>query len=203
MQECIVTDAGLAHLVSSLQLCKSIQRCTMAAMFCSKTSPSQHMPGVSKILANCADTLEYANLAFNLIENDGLANLSEGLQLCKSLKCLLLRSTGLTPRCAPILRDIVSCLPILEALDVAQNHLGDSGLEQLAVGLVCCTRLTQLALSNTKISNHSIPILCRMLASLPSLVDLWADENGFQDDDLQQLRKAVHRDLQLHTSFPV
>ena len=200
---CTVTDAGLEQLISSFQLCRSIKRLKMperTAMYGSNSSPLQHMAGMSTVLANCARTLEYVNLSYNpWIGNDGLDSLSGGLMECKSLKSLYLDHTGLTSRGASTLCDIVSCLPSLKGLKVGLNDLGDSGLEQLAVGLHCCAHLKQLDLKATEISARSVPILRRMLTSLPLLVELGVDGNGLGDNDLQELLRSVHRDIRLET----
>ena len=199
---CTGTNAVVEQLVSSLLACKSVRTFTMTTMFLSTSSSLQHMPGLSRVLANCARTLESVNLVYNPgIGHVELGKLSAGLKQCKSLKSLYLQRTGLTARGASILSDIVSSLPGLEKLDVTQNGLGDSGLEQLAIGLLSCTRLRQLALSDTEISTRSVPILCRLLASLPSLAAVWVDQNGFGDGDLLELRRAVHPNRRMHLSF--
>ena len=81
---CYMQDAGLAQLLPGLQRCKSMKSFHM----CHNGLSSQHMSAVSGVLANNASTLEYVNLSFNRIGEDGLEKLSEGLKQCRNLQKL-------------------------------------------------------------------------------------------------------------------
>ena len=146
---CIIPDAGFEQLLCVLQPCNSIQEFSMTNMIFSL--PTQHMSSIGTILANSASTLEEVDLCESVLGDDGLEQLTPGLQQCRNLKRLQLNYTCLTFRSAPTLRDVVSCLPRLKNLSLSGNDLHDSGIEQLASGLQHCTALRQLTVEHTKL----------------------------------------------------
>ena len=181
---CHMTDSGLSRLLPGLQRCKSIKTFDMTWNHLS----SQHMLALSTLLADNAGTLERVDLASNAIGDDGVATLSEGLKHCTKLKTLFLAGNNLTSRSGATVSDVLPVLSTLERLSV--GGLGDDGMEQLAHGLQFCTRLKVLWISPTGWSSRSVPLLHRLLRSLSSL-KLYAEENDFTKDALQQLRRRV------------
>ena len=183
---CYMHDAGLAQLLPGLQRCKFIKSFIMGG----NNLSSQHMSAVSDVLANNASTLENVNLSYNEIGNDGLEKLSEVLKRCKKLKMLWLPGNGLTLGSASTLSDVLSSLPSLEGLSVGENDLGDNGMAQLTHGLQCCTNLTVLYIRKTALSSRSVPVLHRLLSSLPSL-QLSVGSDDFSDEDTKKLLCGV------------
>ena len=179
---CYMHDACLAQLLPGLQRCKFIKSFDVSFNYLS----SQHMSAVSDVLANNASTLENVNLSLNKIGNDGLEKLSEDLKRCKKLKKLGLSENGLTLRSASTLSDVLSSLPSLELLSVGENALGDNGIAQLTHGLQFCTNLKELYIRKTALSSRSVPVLHRLLSSLPSL-QLSVGINDFSDEDTKKL----------------
>ena len=183
---CRMTDSGLAQLLPGLQRCKSIKAFSLAGNDLS----SQHMSAVSGVLANNASTLGNVSLSGNMIGDEGLEKLSGSLKRCRTLTKLWLEVLGLTSRGASTLSDALSSLPSLEQLSVIGNDLGDNGIAQLANRLQFCTRLRWLDIARTALSSQSVPILNRLLLSMPS-VQLKVDRRDFTEEDKQKLLCGV------------
>ena len=184
-----LSDAGLEQLLFGLQPCKFIEGIQLHPML--SDFPPQRMSTMGAILANSASTLQAVYLDHSVMGDDGLEALAAGLKQCRNLKRLQLKDTCLTSRSAPTLRDVVSCLPNLERLWIGNNDLHDSGMEQLASGLQHCIVLQILDVGNTKLSAHSVPVLCNLLSSLHRLDRLWISRNGFTDSDVKKLCRSV------------
>ena len=139
---CYISDAGFAQLFSGLNQCSYIQKFRMG-----RNSLFRSVAAMSDLIENNVSTLEAVLFSGITLGDSGLEKLATGLQRCVKLKWLQLRSNGLTSRSGATLSDVLCKLPALECLRVASNHLGDSGMEQLACGLKSCTRLEVLDIS--------------------------------------------------------
>ena len=193
---CDMNDAGLAQLLPGLLCCKSMLRLA----FEGNQLSSQHMLAVSDILANSATTLETMNLGFNMIGDDGLEKLSEGLKRCRKMKMLRLSRNHLSSKSASILSNVLRSLQSLEELSIGRNNLGDIGIEQLANGLQLCSRLVQLNIYRTAMSSKSIPVLLHLLSSLPSL-RLVVGRNDFSKEGRKRLVCVLSSDGGKRVSF--
>ena len=182
---CSMHDAGLAQLLPGLQRCKSIKSFNVGR----NNLSAQHMSAMCGVLANNAGTLEYVDLSFNRIGDDGLEKLSKGLERCRKLNELRLIKTDLTSRSASILSDVQSSLSSIAILSVGFNYLGDNGIAQLAKGLQFCTHLKWLNIEGTELSSHSFPVLHRLLSSVPSL-QLGVGSDDFNEED--NLLQSIH-----------
>ena len=179
---CFMHDAGFAQLLPGLQRCKSIQSFDLW----SNNLSAQHMSAVSGVLASNASTLEGVTLSLNRIGDEGMEKLCDGLQQCTKLKKLELIQNNLTTRSSVNLSNVLSGLPNLEQLSVDGNDLRDDGIAQLADGLQFCTRLGGLYVRKTALSSQSVPVLHRILSSLPSL-HLSVGEYDFSEEDKKKL----------------
>ena len=181
---CRMTDSGLAQLLPGLQRCKSIGMFNVLG----NSLSSQHMSAMSNILANNASTLSALSLGQNRIGDDGLDHLLERLKQCRGLKMLSLCMNGLTTRSDATLSDVLSGLSSLE--DLVVSVLGDDSMEQLAHGMQTCKRLKCLYVMPARLSTRSVPVLHRLLSSIPSLT-LQAFENDFSEDAKKELYRRV------------
>ena len=194
MGGCYLTDDGLSRLLPGLLCCKSIKYLTLSDNFLT----SVHMSGVSAVLSNNAGTLEEVYLELNIIGDFGVEKLLGNLKQCKKLKRLVLSKNHLTPRCGPTIQEAVSRLPLLEELNIGYNKLGDTGLEQVAKGLLHCSRLNRLLIDKTDVSSRSVPAICRLLSSLHSLVWISATGVVFSEDDIKRISSAANPRVNLN-----
>ncbi|XP_061563101.1 ribonuclease inhibitor-like [Cololabis saira] len=112
------------------------------------------------------------------------------LPVVKASKKVLLSGCNLSEDICPLLSSVLSSQSSsLTELDLSNNDLQDSGLEQLCPGLESqhC-HLECLRLSGCNLSKHICPLLSSVLSSQSSsLTELDLSNNDLQDSGLEQL----------------
>ncbi|XP_061566795.1 NLR family CARD domain-containing protein 3-like, partial [Cololabis saira] len=112
------------------------------------------------------------------------------LPVVKASKKVLLSGCHLSKDICPLLSSVLSSQSFsLTELDLSNNHLQDSGLEQLCPGLESphC-HLESLRLSGCHLSEDICPLLSSVLSSQSSsLTELDLSNNHLQDSGLEQL----------------
>lgn len=182
------TEEGLLQLLPAIKASKSamLNGCNLTAGCC---------PALSSTLSSGSNELNSLDLSDNSFLDSGMEQLCTGLQSphCK-LKILRLNRCGLTYRCCGKL-EAVLCSPSsrLQALDLSDNDLEDSGVQQLCEGLrrVSC-KLQTLRLSFCNITADGCEYLASAVKSNPShLQELDLSYNHLGDSGVKLISDAL------------
>merc|ERR1711865_338499 len=115
-------------------------------------------------LTDKAFQLEELRLRGNRIEDQGAADLSEGLSKCQRLKIL----------------------------DLGENQLEDAGAEALAAQLRLCPALEELDLSFNAIADDAAPAMAELITTLPTLTTLNLNYNAISTKGSKILAQGAH-----------
>ncbi|XP_061594909.1 NLR family CARD domain-containing protein 3-like isoform X2 [Cololabis saira] len=180
---------NLFHCLNELNagsLVKQVQRYLRSGhLSTDELSPAQWSALVF-ILLSSGDLEEFDLKKFSASE-EALRRL---LPVVKASKKVVLSDCNLSEDICPLLSSVLSSQSSsLTELDLSNNHLQDSGLEQLCPGLESphC-HLESLRLSGCNLSGNICPLLSSVLSSQSSsLTELDLSNNDLQDSGLEQL----------------
>ncbi|XP_061599336.1 protein phosphatase 1 regulatory subunit 37 [Cololabis saira] len=138
-------------------------------------------------------TLETLQLRDNLLEDDGLEELCDGLlrQKEEGLKILLLNNNHITERGMEPLARVLPVLKVLQVLDLGQNLLGNEGVLVIRQPLMVNSSLLQLGLKRTNISCEGAVALAEVLAETRTLQVLDLRQNRVKVGGLMALSLAL------------
>ena len=104
-----VGDDGLEKLSEGLKHCRYLQELWLSDTVLTSRSAST----LSEVLSTLP-SLEHLSVKGNNLGNNGMAQLSHGLQFCTRLKLLDIERTALSSESIPILQSLLSSLPPLQ-----------------------------------------------------------------------------------------
>ena len=180
-----IADSGVTAMAPALQKCQHLLKLDLWDI--GLTCDSNTMLVLSSVLASLP-RLSHLDLGGNRIQDEGFIHLAPGLQQCSQLHFLRLSRCGLTSdgRSMALLTSVLLCLPHLAKFSVDDNRIGDSGLDQLSIGLEECSQLTRLDLWNIGMtSSQSMSSISRLLQRLSRLtfLNLWWNACGGDSSD--------------------
>ena len=175
----------MGRFLSWLGKCHSIRTLTLEDCNLAR----QHLSLIGGILGNNAMTLQKVRFRRNVLGDDGLEMLMEGLQVCKRLRKLELRGEML--RSGKILRNLVSSLPCLETLHIGENHIRISGLMELFSDPQPCPGLRELQIGDNYLRFHFLRVV-QVLTALRSLeFAVVFRGNTFDEQQKEDLRASL------------
>ncbi|XP_041036626.1 NACHT, LRR and PYD domains-containing protein 12-like isoform X3 [Carcharodon carcharias] len=144
-------------------------------------------------ILNTNQSLIELNLSSNKLGDSGVKQLSAALRNpdCKIQK-LVLMDVSLTSSCAEDLASTLSANPVLTALNLSYNKLGDSGVKLLSEALrnpVC--KIRRLWLCDNGLSASSIKDIAFALSTNRSLTELDLGHNKLRDSGVKFLSEAL------------
>ena len=176
-----IADSGFTTMAPALPKCQHLLKLDLRDI--GLTCDSNTMLVLSSVLASLT-RLSYLNLGFNRIQDEGFIHLTPGLQQCSQLCTLGLADCGLTSdgRSMAMLTSVLLCLPHLMEFSAGNNRIGDSGLDQLSIGLEECSHLSRLSLWQIGMTSQSMCTVSRLLQRLSGLAYLSLAENDCGGD---------------------
>ena len=179
-----IEDSGFTTMAPTLPKCQHLL--TLDLWDIGLTCDCNTMLVLSSVLASLP-RLSCLNLGCNRVQDDGFMYLAPGLQQCSQLRILRLSGCGLTSdgRSMAMLTSVLLSLPHLAEFYVGGNEIGDSGLDQLSIGLEECSQLTRLCLLQIGMTSQSMCTISRLLQRLSRLtyLNLRLNECGGDSSD--------------------
>ncbi|XP_032364745.1 NACHT, LRR and PYD domains-containing protein 3 [Etheostoma spectabile] len=158
------TEDGFFKLLPAIKASRSakLNGCNLTTDCCEK---------LSEAFSSSCNELIHLNASDNNLQDLGIESLCAGLRSphCR-LKTLRLKRCSLTPGCCEKLASVLSCPSShLRELDLSNNDIEDSGVQQLSIGLgnVVC-KLESLRLSFCNITEKGCGFLASAVRSNPS-----------------------------------
>eukprot|EP00058_Branchiostoma_floridae_P003848 XP_002589336.1 hypothetical protein BRAFLDRAFT_77788 [Branchiostoma floridae] len=125
--------------------------------------------------------LEEIDLSHNVISDEAVPSLAEGLGSCQKLKKVNLSHNKLSGR-----GDFLPPLPSLEEIDLSYNAISDEAVPGLAEGLGSCQNLKKVNLSHNKLSDRG-----DFLPPLPNLEEIDLSHNIISDEAVPGLAGSL------------
>ncbi|XP_035466925.2 protein phosphatase 1 regulatory subunit 37 [Scophthalmus maximus] len=137
-------------------------------------------------------TLRTLELSRNAVADAGLEELCDGLRRqTAGLKLLLLRNNQITAKGMVHLAKTLPLLKVLQVLDLAENVLGDEGVQDLRTPLMVNCSLLQLGLAQTNITCEGAVALAEVLAENCHIQRLDLSQNPVRVGGLMALSLAL------------
>ncbi|XP_010638624.1 ribonuclease inhibitor isoform X2 [Fukomys damarensis] len=140
-------------------------------------------------------SLKALSLMLNELGNEGARLLCEALQepSCQ-LECLWVRVCSLTDTCCPHFRVMLAQNKFLTELQLGENKLGDTGVQELCEGLgQPGSVLRVLGLGDCDLTDNSCSNLASVLLASCSLRELDLSNNGLGDPGVLQLVESLRQ----------
>ncbi|XP_062394323.1 protein NLRC5-like [Sardina pilchardus] len=138
-------------------------------------------------------SLKVLDMSNNKVEDEGLGELSVGLQdpNCQ-LETLRLKQCHLSKAICAMFASVLQRTTTLRELDMSNNNLDDEGLQDLSVGLTGSTcQLETLRLADCNLSEWSCSTLADVLQSPNSLIELDLSHNDLKGCGVPFLSKGL------------
>ncbi|XP_067456456.1 NLR family CARD domain-containing protein 3-like isoform X7 [Thunnus thynnus] len=181
------TEEGLQKLLPAIKASKSgmLNDCNLTADCCKE---------LSSTLSSNSNELNHLNLSDNNLQDSGIELLCTGLtsRHCR-LKLLRLNRCSLTKRCCENLASVLSTSSPLRELDLSDNDIEDTGVQQLCTGLgnVGC-KLETIRLSFCSITERGCGFLASAVKSNPShLGELDLSYNHLGESGVKLISEAL------------
>ncbi|XP_066512237.1 NLR family CARD domain-containing protein 3-like [Hoplias malabaricus] len=178
------------------RLIPAVSNCRKAVLTHFNTSLNSY-ESLCSVLKSPNSPLKELDLSHTHLQDSGVKLISEAL---KSSNCKLetLRLTGckLGEKCCEDLGSVLLVNSSLKELDLSNNDLQDSGVEELSAGLkssLC--KLETLRLIGCKLGEKSCEDLCSVLLVNSSLKELDLSNNDLQDSGVEKLSAALKSSL--------
>ena len=182
-----IGDSAFIKVGPALQKCEQLEVLDLSGTFLTSIS----MELLASTLA-CLPRLRVLDVGWNNIAKTGFKHLAPGLQQCRQLRSLHLRSCGLSDdqdELMPLLALVLLSLPQLERFSLSDNQIGYAGLEQLFVGLEECHRLTHLGLYDVGLtSSQSVSSVSRLLQRVNKLKVLTIHDNPYHGSAIADMQ---------------
>uniref|UniRef100_A0A8C2UWU0 Ribonuclease inhibitor n=2 Tax=Chinchilla lanigera TaxID=34839 RepID=A0A8C2UWU0_CHILA len=139
--------------------------------------------------------LKALSLMLNRLGDEGAQLLCEALQepTCQ-LECLWVKECSFTAACCPYFRAVLAQNKFLTELQLGENNLGDTGVQELCQGLGQPGSVLQvLGLVDCKLTNSSCSSLASVLLACHSLRVLDLSNNGLGDPGALQLLESLRQ----------
>ncbi|XP_072553201.1 uncharacterized protein [Salminus brasiliensis] len=182
-------DSGVEKLSKGLKSehCK-LETLSLEWCYLSKESCSDLASVLSSV-----NSLKDLNLSENNLQDSGVKELSVGLRSprCK-LEMLSLERCSLTEESCSDLASVLRSVNSLKDLNLSQNILLDSGVEELSEGLKSehC-KLETLNLERCSLTDKSCSDLVSVLSSVNSLKDLNLSNNNLRNSGVKKLSEGL------------
>lgn len=184
-------DAGIAVLCSSL-LHPSCRLRKLWLWECNITA--EGCRDLCQVL-RAKQSLKALSLMLNRLGDEGAGLLCEALQepTCQ-LECLWVKECSFTAACCPYFRSVLAQNKFLTELELSENNLGDSGVQELCQALSQPhTVLRVLGLGDCNLTNSSCSNLASALLACHSLRELDLSNNGLGDPGILQLVEVLQQ----------
>ncbi|KFV44983.1 Ribonuclease inhibitor [Tyto alba] len=184
-----IGDSGMALLCEGLMH----PNCKIRKLWlwdCDITSAS--CEGLSRLIST-KETLTEMSLTDNNLRDSGMEMLCEALKDPRSkLQELWIKECGLTTACCKAISSALSMNKQLKILNIAENKLGDAGVEIICEGLLhpnC--NIQSLWLCNCDLTSASCATFATVMTTKQSLTELDLSDNPLDDEGVRKLCDAV------------
>jgi Ran GTPase-activating protein (RanGAP) involved in mRNA processing and transport len=149
------------------------------------------------------ETLQELTLSENMLGDDGVEILAQGLSRNRTLQLLDLRSNGIGKEGVKVFSQVIQKSVSLVNLSLAMNEIDDEGISILSESLTNTdTSLRELNLSETGIGEKGAMALAHMLLTNTSLCDLNLSCNSIGSFGASSIASALeHNDTLLRLSL--
>ncbi|XP_004638005.1 ribonuclease inhibitor [Octodon degus] len=140
-------------------------------------------------------SLKALSLMLNGLGDEGARLLCEALQAptCQ-LECLWVKECSFTAACCPYFRSVLAQNKFLTELQLSENNLGDSGVQELCQALGQPHSVLQvLGLGDCNLTSSSCSNLALVLLACHSLRELDLSNNGLGDPGILQLVEGLRQ----------
>jgi Ran GTPase-activating protein (RanGAP) involved in mRNA processing and transport len=122
---------------------------------------------------------------------EAVFNFSELLQQHRKLGTLEIQECGLDSQGACIIASKLPNLPLLKVLDASLNPLGDEGAEALCSALVSCPLFYDLRMAQCGLTNTGAGYILALLKENPQITDLTLTDNKISDHLIRQIEAQI------------